>query len=79
MFLGFFLGKSLDGIEIIRTFASAFAQKFGERQEERVLWKIYIDRSSTRSEYFSKYLGRKETNRLILEILDSRSETDNIP
>ena len=28
MFLGFFLGKSLDGIEFIRTFASAFAQKF---------------------------------------------------
>ena len=26
MFLGFFLAKSLDGIDIIRTFASAFAQ-----------------------------------------------------
>ena len=28
MFLGFFLGNSLVGIDIIRTFASAFAQKF---------------------------------------------------
>ena len=28
MFLEFFLGKSLVGIDIIRTFASAFAQKF---------------------------------------------------
>ena len=28
MFLGFFLEKSLVGIDIIRTFASAFAQKF---------------------------------------------------
>ena len=27
MFLGFFLEKSLVGIDIIRTFASAFAQK----------------------------------------------------
>ena len=29
MFLGFFLEKSLYGIEIIRTFAPAFAQNFG--------------------------------------------------
>ena len=35
--------------------------KRGE-QKERVLWKIYIDRSSTRSEYlyYYRYLGRKK-------------------
>ncbi len=37
MFLGIFSFKSLDGIEIIRTFASAFAQKTGDGIEERVL------------------------------------------
>ena len=37
MFLGIFLGKCLDGIDIIRTFASAFAQNFGWEHEERVL------------------------------------------
>jgi len=35
MFLGFFLRKSLVGIELFRTFASAFAQKFGERQKRK--------------------------------------------
>ena len=37
MFLGFFLEKCLDGIDIIRTFASAFAQNLGWGHEESVL------------------------------------------
>ena len=44
--------------------------------KERVLWKIYIDRSSTRSECFSEHLGRLNEP-FDSWILDSRSETDN--
>ena len=37
--------KYLQGWKIVRTFASAFALKFGaEGKKERVLWKTYIDR-----------------------------------
>ena len=34
MFLGFFLGKSLVGIDIIRTFASAFAQNLSGSEKK---------------------------------------------
>ena len=44
--------------------------------KERVLWKIYIDRSSTRSECFLEHLG-KRNKPFNSWILDSRSETDN--
>ncbi len=37
MFLGFFLAKSLDGIDIIRTFASAFAQNLRRSQGREAL------------------------------------------
>ena len=54
--------KNLEGNENSCTFASAFAQKRVICEKERVLWKIYIDRSSTRSEYLYcyRYLGRKK-------------------
>ena len=35
MFLGFFLAKSLDGIDIIRTFASAFAQNLSGSEKRK--------------------------------------------
>ena len=68
-----------------RTFASAFAQK--REHKERVLWKIYIDRSSTRSECLYllnryRHLGIRNKPSIItkgnweLDTKDSRSETE---
>ena len=80
MFFGKKLPKNLEGIENSCTFASAFAQKLGfEAKNEFFERFTQTEVVQEASAYYIIGTWVEETNRLILEILDSRSETETRP